>query len=336
MTRTTHLNSLQALEMALREGSFQDAARRLGITPAALGQRIRTLERFLDTDLVLRGRSGLQPTPALDAAREDLHAAFAALERVTEVLDFQRTAEIHIVADPDWADMWLWPRLRGFRARHPNIFFNVNGEGDVPIRLGAADIIIDRDPGGRAADGRELYRELFLPVGSPENATRLSDPAKVQSVGVLPHYLPVGTLDDSARIWRHSQGGSLEGFPLLHIKPRPDAPDTPGWQAWLAAYPHERTAPERGVRYSLVRNAIEGVKSDAGLLVCGLSCILDDLGRGTLSLPFPPAECVEAAHPYRVKPRAGATSRLQVARFLDWLTEEAEVTKARMAQVVSG
>ena len=103
MTPTSHLKSLQALELALREGSLTAAAARLGITPAAVGQRIRSLEEYLGTDLLLRGRSGLQPTAALEQALGDLQIAFTALERVTQVLDFQRVAEIHVVADPDWA-----------------------------------------------------------------------------------------------------------------------------------------------------------------------------------------------------------------------------------------
>lgn len=336
MTRTTHLNSLQALDMAIREGSLQAAAERLGITPAAVGQRIKTLEKFLDSDLILRGRSGLRPTPTLEAALVDLHAAFAALDRVAESLDFQRTAEIHVVADPDWSDLWLLPRLDRFRAAHPNVLFNVNGEGDVPMRLGAADVIVDRDPNGRAAGGQTLYREVFLPVGSPENAVRISEPYATKADEGLARYLPVGTLADREHMWRHSEGGSLEGFPLLHIKPRTESPDTPGWREWLSAYPHGRSAPDRGVRYALARDAIEGVKSDAGLLVCGLSYILDTLEEGRLRLPFPARESLLAKHPYRMKVRAAASGRVQVSRFVKWLLSEAERTKLRMSATVGG
>ena len=59
MPVATHLKSLQALELAIRCGSLTGAADRLGITPAAVGQRIRALEDYLGTDLLLRGRSGL-------------------------------------------------------------------------------------------------------------------------------------------------------------------------------------------------------------------------------------------------------------------------------------
>ncbi len=332
MTRTTHLNALQALEMAIREGSLQAAAQRLGITPAAVGQRIRALEQFLDTDLLLRGRSGLRPTAALEASLDDLHAAFAALDRVANGLDFQRTAEIHIVADPDWSDLWLAPRLERFRADHPNIRFNVNGEGDVPMRLGAADLIIDRDPKGRASEGDPLYDEIFLPVGSPENAARISDPFSVKADDGTPRYLPTGSLNDKERLWRHTEKGSLEGYPLLHIKPRPDAPDTPGWPDWLAAFPHERTSPERGVQYALVRNALEGVKWNAGLLVCGLSCVLEDLKKGELNLPFSSKDYLRAKHSYRLATRPELKSRPQACRFIDWLHVEAAKTRDEMEE----
>jgi len=55
------------------------------------------------SDLLLRGRSGLKPTADLARAPKNLKVAFAALDRVTATLDFQRVTEIHIVADPDRA-----------------------------------------------------------------------------------------------------------------------------------------------------------------------------------------------------------------------------------------
>ncbi|WP_419914146.1 LysR family transcriptional regulator [Hoeflea sp.] len=330
MAPTTHLNSLQALDMAIREGSLQRAADRLGITPAAVGQRIRALEKFLDTDLILRGRSGLRPTPALEGALDDLQLAFAALDRVASSLEFQRTAEIHVIADPDWSDLWLLPRIGAFSAEHPNILFNINGEGDVPMRLGSADIFVDRDPDGPAAEGDELYRERFLPVGSPETAGRIANPFATKAADTSPQYLPVGRISDRDQTWRHSRKGSLEGFPLLHLQDRQTAPESPGWAQWLAEFKYERTSPERGVRYAHVRNALDGVKSNAGLLVCGLSFILDDLDAGQLSLPFPASECLIAQHPFRFRSRAGARTRPQVARFVAWLKAESALTRMRM------
>lgn len=336
MTRTTHLNSLQALEMAVRESSLQAAAARLGITPAAVGQRIRALEHFLETDLLLRGRSGLRPTPALAGVLGDLHTAFAALDRVSSSLDFQRTTDIHVIAETDWSDLWLLPRLGRFREEHPNILFNINGEGDVPMRLGAADIVIGRDPGGPAAAGEALYGEIFVPVGSPENAERVANPDGHSTGAEAARYLPVGRVQRDNRIWRHSSGGTIEGFPLLHMKENRSQPPIPGWQQWTETFGYQRSAPERGVRYSRMLNALEGVRSNAGLLICGLSLVLDDVEAGVLRLPFSPAECFRAEWPYCVKIRPDAKSRPQVARFRDWLTAEAAVTTMRLNAAIAG
>ena len=54
MAAISHLRSLQALESAIRLGSLTAVANELGITPAAVGQRIRALEDYLGIDLLVR------------------------------------------------------------------------------------------------------------------------------------------------------------------------------------------------------------------------------------------------------------------------------------------
>ena len=139
MTVTSHLKSLQALDLAVRTGSLKGAADLLGITPAAAGQRIKVLEDYLGFELLTRGRTGLRPTSELLDAIEPLAAAFDKLKIVSQRLDFQRTNEIHIAANSDFVELWLTPRLDRYRARYPNISFCINGEGDAPLRVGHVD-----------------------------------------------------------------------------------------------------------------------------------------------------------------------------------------------------
>ena len=54
--RLAHLNGLKALEATLRLGSLTGAAKDLGVTPAAVGQQIRTLELYLGVALFRRTR----------------------------------------------------------------------------------------------------------------------------------------------------------------------------------------------------------------------------------------------------------------------------------------
>ena len=107
MVAPSHLKSLQALELAVRLGSLKEAAGVLAITPAAVGQRIKALEDYLGADLLVRGRSSLQPTASLQQAIRHLRAAFTELDLASEALDLQRTHELHIAAPSDFVELWL-------------------------------------------------------------------------------------------------------------------------------------------------------------------------------------------------------------------------------------
>lgn len=298
MEAATHLKSLQALDMALRTGSLKDAADALGITPAAVGQRIRSLESYLGVDLLMRSRSGLRATPELERALPDLQAAFTALDRVSRELDFQRVAEIHIVADPDWAELWLQPRLPAFRAENPNILFNINGEGEVRLRIGASDIRV----GGDEVGGETLFEDRFVAVCTHENILRLD---------------------------RHPAHAPLEGYPLLQLERRGGIAQAPEWADWFARYGMRESGLDRGYRYRSFRPLLEAARSGVGMALAPLSLCLPDLASGVLYLAFPDKSL--AAHaPYRLATRDRAEDRPQMRRFLSWLRSEAAETRGRL------
>jgi LysR family glycine cleavage system transcriptional activator len=303
MTSVVHLKSLQALELAVRSGSLRAAADALGITPAAVGQRIRTLEDFLGTELLLRGRAGLRVAPELEPALEDLQTAFAALERAARTLDLRRSAEIHIVADSDWVQLWLQPRLAAFRADHPRVLFCINGEGDIPLRLGAPDLRIAATEG----PGEPLFRDAFLPVSGPDNTRRIA---------------------------YGDQTAQMEGMPLLHLRAQRDGA-IPGWPAWFATFGGRHTGVDRGVTYPNSRLALQAMRSNVGFLVCGLSFVMQDLRDGTAVLPFPSTQMIPAPHPYRMAIRQQATSRPQLAQFIDWLRAESLATGTAIAALTA-
>ena len=253
----------------------------------------------------MRGRSGLKPTPELDAAMADLRSGFAALERVTEKLDFQRMSEIHIVADPDWAELWLAPRLAEFRAAYPNILFCINGAGDVQLRLGSPDLRITYGDGA----GTPLFRDIYLPATGPDNPRRIAD-------------------------WDKDM--PMEGMPLLHLKAQRDRDDVPGWVAWFNEFGQRQKGTDRGVHYQHSRVAIEAARENVGFLVCGLSLALRDLDAGSLLLPFPAGQHLKAPHPYRLAVRPDVANRPQIIRFVSWLTEKAEETARRIDAIAAG
>ena len=307
MAITTHLRALQAVELAIRKGSLKAAAAELAITPAALGQRIKALEDYLGLDLLVRGRSGIRATPELEGAVAHLRAGFRELDTVSRILDFQRVFEIHITADSDWADLWLKPRIERFRKDNPNTLFCINGEGDVPVRLGEADCEIWFGADRGDDDDDLLFHDYLLPVSSPENTDR---------------------------IFKQPETVTLEGFPLLHLECYTFDAGAIGWPEWISEYGYRKTAPGRGIRYQKVIQALEAVYADAGLIVCGLALIKDQINDGTLSRPFPIEQGEWSTNAYRVSFRQSALRRANIEQFRAWLLTEAANTQAELERLI--
>lgn len=296
----SHLRSLQALELALRLGSLRAAGSALWITPAAVGQRIKALEDYLGVDLVVRGRSGLQPTSALSGALEHLRAAFQELDTVSTMLNLQRGDEIHIAATSDFADLWLRPRVGRFRTEHPHVLFCINGEGDAPLRIGQVDCEISFGPQRGNSGYDVLFRDFVLPISSPENTRRISSFA----------------LRDR-----------LEGFPLLHLDFYKEDPSAPNWASWIKTQRLKRTEPNRGIRFQRIKPALEAVRANAGLTICGLALVGPHIDDGTISLPFPVSTGQWTDHAFQARFRPDALLRPQVKRFREWLVAQATGTR---------
>lgn len=304
MATPSHLRSFQALEAAIRAGSLKGAAAELSITPAAVGQRIKTLEDYLGVDLLMRGRSGLSPTAACSAALENLQRGFRELEAAAEALELQRGQEIHVAALSDFAELWLKPRLAQYRAVHPNTLFCINGEGDVPLRVGPGDCEVFFGPMIDDPHSDVLFRDFVAPVSSPENTRRVS---------------------------RSRKRYSLEGFPLLHLDFYRNDPAVPSWAGWTSMHGRRRTAPERGIRFERIAPVLDAVMADAGLAICGLALVTALVEQGRLSLPFGADVGVWTEHAFQARYRRAALLRPQVRRFRAWLAEEASTTRARLA-----
>jgi LysR family transcriptional regulator, glycine cleavage system transcriptional activator len=300
MAALSHLRSLQALELALRTGSLKSAAADLAITPAAVGQRIKALEDYLGTELLVRGRSGLKASAALAPVQSQLAGAFRELESVAAMLDMQRGQEMHVAAPPDFADLWLKPRLGQFAQGYPNLRFCINGEGAAPLRIGPADCELRFGPMRESELTDLLFKDYVLPVGSAET---------------------------TARVAGNTRRNRLEGFPLLHLDFYKDDPSAPGWAQWLRAQRLTRAEPNRGIRYQRIDTAVEAVLANAGFTLCGLALLTPLVDTGRLLLPFPVSTGSWTEHAFTARFRADALLRPPVRRFREWLVEQGAATR---------
>ena len=90
MQHLPRLESLRFFEAAARHRSFALAGKELGVTPAAVAHRIRTLEQHLDAELFVR-----------------------------------QQCSVRIVSVEAVAEKWLLPRLPTFKAGHPGIAIEI-------------------------------------------------------------------------------------------------------------------------------------------------------------------------------------------------------------------
>ncbi|MCS4504152.1 Glycine cleavage system transcriptional activator [wastewater metagenome] len=140
--------ALHAFDAAARHMSFTEAARELGVTQAAISQRIRVLEHSVGQPLFVRHPRGLELTAA---GRSFVPAVREAFERLTmgvmEAFGPTRgEGTLTLRATPGFIALWLAPRLPRFQAEHPEITLRLTtavwpsdfgGEGsDLEVRYG--------------------------------------------------------------------------------------------------------------------------------------------------------------------------------------------------------
>lgn len=171
--------ALHAFEAAARHMSFTEAARELGITQAAVSQRIKLLEHRLGQRLFLRHARGLELT---EAGRAFVPAAHEAFERLAtglaEAFGPARDAPLTLRTTPGFAAYWLGRRLRGFQQRHPDISLRLTtAVWPTDFDLEAVDMEVRYGRGDW--DGVEclrLTREWLTPVCSPGVAPAVTSP----------------------------------------------------------------------------------------------------------------------------------------------------------------
>ena len=115
--KRTHLplNGLRVLDAAARYLSFTRAADELAVTPAAVGQQVRTLEDVLGVVLFRRTAKGLELTPEGEAGLVALRRGFLEFEEAVRAMQAgQSSKRLTIAAPRDFTAKWLSARLADY------------------------------------------------------------------------------------------------------------------------------------------------------------------------------------------------------------------------------
>ena len=124
MKSPVFLNALRAFEASARHGSFSGASAELNVTPAAVGQLVRSLEQWLGSPLFGRTSSGkarLVPTDAARRALPEIRAGFDKLSLgLTMLREASHSGVLTVTVSPAFAAKWLLPRIDKFQSSRPD------------------------------------------------------------------------------------------------------------------------------------------------------------------------------------------------------------------------
>ena len=304
--RLPPLDGLRFFEAAARHQSFVRAAAELGVTPAAVAHRIRTLEQHLDVPLFDRSHRSVRLNRRGRAYLKEVQRILAEVHGISE-RQRRRPRRVQIVSVEAVAEKWLLPRLASFTADHPDIAIELetNHRGVDPTRR---DFDAWLAYTGETAAPRPLPRRedtLLEETLYEENLHPVCSPALLAARG------------------RPRTPADLHRWPLLY-----DLGWDADWSYWFARQgePAPDLAQASGFRlYSmLVQAAVNGIGAAIGRPML----IAHELERRTL---VPLFKCqAEAPERCCLITTAASRRRLEVQAFRKWILGEAR-TAARPA-----
>jgi LysR family glycine cleavage system transcriptional activator len=242
--RIPPLEWIRAFEAAARLGSFTAAAEDLGLTQAAVSQRIGQLEKHLGTPLFKRRARAISLTVEGEAWLPHVRLALEGLRDSAEAVFGTGHRRLTLSASQTIIDLWLLPRLGRLQAitqAEISIQTMVVGTHDAPqddvirIRYGTGDW-----PHPYRA---RLYAEEICPVAAPSLAAR---------------------------------AGHWTAWPRIAYSGQ-----RAGWHAWAAEFGIP-TTPLPDLRFDTHLSALGAAKAGLGVFLASLPLCAEALSTGAL------------------------------------------------------
>ena len=250
------LNALRAFEAAARLESFSLAADELNVTHAAISHQIRALEEWFGTRLFMRLSGRVELIDTSRRYSKFLTRLFEQLESKTqEMKTAAGNTQLTLKVDPQFAAIWLVPRLAAFSTLHPEIELDViTGYGDLDPRKDEAPIALQYLDVGETIEQSGVTVECLFAVSAfPACKLEILEASPVRvAKDILNHTLLHGEDRDWWRSW----------FDIADIKTKAPLPGPKFSQSYLALL-----AAERGQGIALLDDIEAAESLAAGRLV---------------------------------------------------------------------
>ena len=303
MLQLPPLESLRFFEAAARHESFVLAGKELGVTSAAVGHRVRGLEKHLGAAFFERRRRSVRLT---DGGRAYLKEVQRILSEVHGVSERQRLTprRVRIVSVESVAEKWLLPRLASFKASHPGIAIELETNHrsvdpalrDFDAWLAYAGETAAPRPLTRREDTlleETLYEEALTPVCSP---------ALLAARG------------------RPGSPAELADWPLLY-----DLGWDADWSYWFARQGQPTPDLSRASGFRLYSMLVQAAASGLGAAVGRPMLIAGELERRVLVPLFDRQE--EAPERCCLITTAASRQRPELRAFREWVLGEARAAR---------
>ncbi len=165
-SRLPPLTTLRAFEATARLEGYSAASRALNVTPAAIAQQVRKLEREIGTALVRREGRGLVLTQAGRQLSQPLQEAFSKIAKGIHDLETVEAARGVCVSTTDFfASSVALPRLGEFWAQHPKFQVSFSPDGNTaPVDLDSFDLVVRGGPPGKIWEAHAQVQLLETPM----------------------------------------------------------------------------------------------------------------------------------------------------------------------------
>ena len=294
------LDSLRFFEAAARHQSFANAADELGVTPAAVAHRIRSLEKHLDARLFDRHRRSVRLNPKGRAYLKEVQRILADVHGVSERQRLH-PRRVRIVSVEAVAQKWLVPRLASFKAAHP-------------------DIAIELETNHRGVDPAQHDFDAWLAytgeTAAPRPVTRREDTLLEETL-YEEDLLPVCSPILLAARGRPRRPADLHRWPLLY-----DLGWDADWSYWFARQGAPTPDLSQASGFRLYSMLVEAAVHGLGAAVGRRMLIARELARGDLVPLF--KRQAEAPERCCLITTAASRQRPEVQAFRQWILEEAE------------
>ena len=287
--RLPSLNALRVFEAAARHESVKIAAEEMNVTHAAVSRQIRKLEADIGLTLfdrqhrqVVLTRDGRDLLGSISPAFDQVENAVAMLKRKN------RAARLVVSVDPDFAALWLVPRLGEFNRR-------TNGLAVEIVSGKAATCAFDctihyANAVARDFNGEALFRPRLFPVCA---------------TGLLHQDPPLRTPAD------------LKHFNLIHDR------STEEWRYFLSNFPAATSVDyTSGLTFSDSSLCLDAAARGLGIAMGDDFLAATHLLEGRLVRPFGPSFPSNNTYYLRVAKKCSTDAAVQA--FRNWLLDSVQ------------